>query len=139
MPFLLDTVTLSELRKKSKSHPAVFAWQRQQTGNAYISVITMNEIRFGILSVEKKDPVFAKHLKIWYQEILTASDFFTILPIQLLIAEKAADLRYHLKISYNDALIAATALCHKLKLATRNTSDFERTGLTLVNPWDHFR
>ena len=96
MSFLLDAVTLSELRKKSRADSAVFVWQKKQIGNAYISVITMNEIRFGILSVEKQDTIFAKHLKIWYQEILAARDLFTILPVQLPVAEKAADLRYDL-------------------------------------------
>jgi predicted nucleic acid-binding protein len=34
-----------------------------------------------------------------------------------------------------DALIAATALVHGTTLATRNISDFEGTGIPLVNPW----
>lgn len=37
--------------------------------------------------------------------------------------------------SQPDALIAATALVHELGVVTRNVSDFERAGLTLVNPW----
>jgi predicted nucleic acid-binding protein len=35
-----------------------------------------------------------------------------------------------------DSLIAATALQHDLTLATRNISDFENLGLTLINPWE---
>ena len=34
-----------------------------------------------------------------------------------------------------DALIAATAAKAGAKLATRNTKDFERLGIELVNPW----
>jgi predicted nucleic acid-binding protein len=34
-----------------------------------------------------------------------------------------------------DALIAATALIHNLIVVTRNISDFESTGATLLNPW----
>lgn len=137
MAFLLDTVTLSELRKKSRANPSVFAWQKKQKGNAYISVVTLNEIRFGILSVEKQDAVFAEHLKIWYREILIARDLFSILPVELSIAEKAADLRYNFKMSYNDALILATAFCYKLTLATRNVSDFKKTKIELINPWNY--
>ncbi len=37
--------------------------------------------------------------------------------------------------SQPDALIAATALVHDLGIATRNTSDLERAGLALINPW----
>jgi len=38
--------------------------------------------------------------------------------------------------SLNDSLIAATANVHGLTLATRNTADFEATGIALFNPWD---
>ena len=33
-----------------------------------------------------------------------------------------------------DALLAATAICHPLKLAMRNVADFEGTGVVMVNP-----
>jgi hypothetical protein len=32
-------------------------------------------------------------------------------------------------------MIAATALEHKFTVVTRNVSDFEGTGVLLVNPW----
>ena len=35
-----------------------------------------------------------------------------------------------------DALIAATALVHGLTVATRNVADFERTGVSVLNPWE---
>ena len=34
-----------------------------------------------------------------------------------------------------DALLAATALVHELGLVTRNTVDFARAGVVLLNPW----
>jgi predicted nucleic acid-binding protein len=34
-------------------------------------------------------------------------------------------------------LIAATALHHGLRLATRNIRHFAETGVSLVNPWDN--
>ena len=34
-----------------------------------------------------------------------------------------------------DAQIAATAMVHGLTLVTRNTVDFEDTGVDLLNPW----
>ncbi|MFD5737988.1 PIN domain-containing protein [Streptomyces sioyaensis] len=36
-----------------------------------------------------------------------------------------------------DALIAATALANDWTVATRNAKHFERTGASVVNPWDH--
>jgi predicted nucleic acid-binding protein len=38
--------------------------------------------------------------------------------------------------SIMDSLIAATALHHKMTLATRNLSDFEHAGVSLFNPWE---
>lgn len=34
-----------------------------------------------------------------------------------------------------DAYIAATAAAHSLTVATRNTVDFEGTGVATLNPW----
>ncbi len=49
--------------------------------------------------------------------------------------ERAISLRQQRKMTLGDALIAATALEHKLTLATANTDDFKWIdGLALVNP-----
>jgi predicted nucleic acid-binding protein len=138
MAWLLDTVTLSELRKKSKANPAVLAWQAACAGQkAYLSVITMNEVRYGRKLVEKRDPLFAARLSTWYQEILDAPALFQILPVDLTIAELAADFRAAHNTLYNDALIAATASVLGLTLATRNIADFAATGIQVLDPWLH--
>ncbi len=38
-------------------------------------------------------------------------------------------------LSAMDAFFAATAAVHGLTLVTRNSSDFEATGITLFDPW----
>lgn len=35
----------------------------------------------------------------------------------------------------SESLIAATALVHGLAVVTRNISDFQSSGVTLINPW----
>jgi len=48
-------------------------------------------------------------------------------------------LRSHYSIKLPDAVIAATALVHGLKLMTSNLADFERiAGLSIVNPFAVF-
>jgi predicted nucleic acid-binding protein len=54
-------------------------------------------------------------------------DFFAealLLSISVQVANKAISLRQQRSMSLGDALIAGTALSHRLRLATHNTSDF---------------
>lgn len=135
MEYLLDTVTVSELRRGSRIHPTVDRWQRT-IGNVGLSVITLNEIRYGMRRVEKRDPDFAARLGLWYAQLLAQPERFRILGVDRETAEFAADLRATYETSFPDSLIAATAKLHHLTLATRNTADFAATGIPLVNPWE---
>ena len=137
MAFLLDTVTVSELRKGARTDVAVKEWQASFEGvPAFLSVITMNEIRFGIGKLKGRDVAFSKLLELWYDALLAQSEVFPLLDVSLPIAELAADFRAAFQMSFGDALIAATASVHGLTLATRNTADFEQTGISFMNPWD---
>jgi len=64
-----------------------------------------------------------------------------LLPVTLETAEvwgrmTAAGRRAGRTLHPADGLIAATALHHDLTLWTRNTRDFEGTGVRLFNPWE---
>ncbi len=134
--FLLDTVTVSELRRTDhKMHPAVCAWQKNLK-ESFLSIITLHELRYGMRKVEPRDPVFAAQLHAWYSQIIARPRRFRILAVDRAIAEQAADFRAAHHTPFEDSLIAATAKVHHLTLATRNTADFKDCGIDLVNPWN---
>ncbi len=51
------------------------------------------------------------------------------------IADKAINIRKEHSIKLPDAIIAATAPCENLKLVTRNTDDFKKLGVSLIDPF----
>jgi hypothetical protein len=69
------------------------------------------------------------------------SAFFSampLIPIDRSVVLEAIRLRQSRSIKLGDSIIAATALCHGLTLATRNTADFDWIdGLKLLNPVDN--
>ena len=74
------------------------------------------------------------------QEINTFIEQVTVLDITAPVARRAGEMRAQLQgggqaRTQADMLIAATAQVHGLTVVTRNVSDFEATGVRLVNPW----
>jgi len=129
---LADTNVLSELARRTPQ-PAVIAWAATVTLPIAISVVTLEEIHFG-LAWKPNAPVRA-----WFDEFLAQS--CTVLPVTDAIARRAGDLRGQLRAAGRqrtqaDMLVAGTAQAHQLTLATRNVRDFEGCGITLVNPFD---
>jgi predicted nucleic acid-binding protein len=132
---LLDTVTVSEIRRGPRIRPQVWRWQ-QDIHSACLSVVSLHEIRYGIRKVEANDPLFAARLAAWYATILARANEFRILSVDRAIAEQAAEYQASLGSALADSLIAATAKIHDLTLATRNTDDFRACDIKLVNPWE---
>lgn len=134
--YLLDTVLVSELRKGAKADASVIKWQEGISATpAYLSVITLLEIRIGTRRVRGQDPDFAARLEAWYEGRLLPRFRKHLLSVDQAVAEAAAELSAGRTLSPDDALIAATAKVHHLTLATRNISDFADTGISMVNPW----
>ena len=137
MAFLLDTNVLSELRKGNRANPSVDAWYATiESGELFISVLVVGEIRHGIEEKRLTDPTFATRLERWLQGIM--HDYQShILAITLEVAELWGSLALTQTVSEPDGLIAATALLHTLTLVSRNENDFKATGVRTLNPW-HF-
>jgi predicted nucleic acid-binding protein len=63
----------------------------------------------------------------------------SVLPISELVVQQAVALRQSRRMSLGDSLIGATALVHRLELATRNVKDLDWiAGLTVIDPLAEF-
>ncbi|NTG05025.1 type II toxin-antitoxin system VapC family toxin [Agrobacterium rhizogenes] len=136
--FLLDTNVISELRKvrAGKADPHVASWSREVPGaSLYLSAIVVQELEIGTLQMERKDPAQGAILRSWLDEHVLPMFDSRILPVDTNVARKSAALHVPDPRPYRDGLIAATALTYGMTLVTRNTADFEGTGVPLLNPW----
>jgi len=134
MAYLLDTCVISELRK-THGDQGVAAWMTGiQPEEAFLSVLTLGEIRRGIELHRAKDPKAAGALERWLLG-LEAHYAERILPITAAIADRWGRLGLNQPLPGSDGLIAATGLEHKLTVVTRNVSDFQRSGVNTFNPF----
>ncbi len=134
--FLLDTNVVSELRRPERADANVRAWASNTPAELYaISVVTVLELERGTLLTERRDALQGAILRRWlHHEVLTRLAT-RILTIDVAIARRCASLHVPDPRPERDALIAATALTHRLTVVTRNTVDFEPMGVALLNPW----
>ena len=134
MPYLLDTCLISELRKTS-CNPGVAAWMSSiEPDEAFLSVITLGEIRRGIELHRSKDAKASGALERWLFG-LESHYAERVLPITAAIAYRWGRLSPNQPLPVSDALIAATGLEHKLTVVTRNVADFQRSGVNSLNPF----
>jgi len=134
---LLDTCALSELRRP-KGNPGVRqAVESLDDEDLFVSVISVGEIFKGIALLRESPRKRA--LETWLQT-LEHSYAERLLPIDLETSRvwgelTAAAPKAGRAVHAADGLIAATALRHGLHVMTRNTADFEPTGVLILNPW----
>jgi len=132
--FLIDTVTLSELRKRERD-PMVVKWfERQRASDLFLSVISIGEIERGIARQRPTDRGFADALAEWLDRILSLYGD-RIMPFDLRAARRWGALSSALGNDSVDLMIAATALEAGLTVVTRNVSDFEPAGAAVLNPF----
>lgn len=138
MKFLLDTNVVSEMTRPAPS-PAVTAWLgRTPLTDVALSVITLGEIRRGILA----SPSEKKRLELqrWYGQTLLPLFQGRILDVTPAVMEEWATRYQAARTSGKtpaslDSLLAATAAAHGLTVVTRNEKDFEPMQVPILNIW----
>ncbi len=134
---VLDTNVVSELMRPAPS-PAVEGWVRGCDGSMlYTTSVTLAEVGYGIARLPEGDR----------RALLEAAAeaVFSAFPERVLAFDATAARRYgqlvHQRdrvgapITGFDAQIASICRAHGASLATRNTMDFEDTGIELIDPW----
>jgi len=135
--YLLDTNVVSELRKP-RPHGAVLAWlQSTADADLHLSAVTLGEIQAGIELTRERDATKAAEIEAW-ADLVAAS--YNILPMDGETFRTWARLMHRKSgILYENAMIAATAMVHKLTVVTRNITDFADFDVSLLNPFDTTR
>ncbi len=105
----------------------------------YLSVLTLGEIRKGIATLVHS--IRRVDLESWLESDLRLRFSGRILSIDDGVADRWGYIAGRAAIrgtpvSVIDSLLAATAIHHNLTLVTRNTSDVDKTGVPVFNPWE---
>jgi predicted nucleic acid-binding protein len=134
--WLVDTNILSELRKKQRCDPRVARWAVASAPESFhTSVLVLGEIRRGVERLRGRDVRQAKVLEAWLHQVRGAFAG-RIHEVTEQVAEEWGKLSPIDALPAIDGLLLATARVHGLTLATRNTRDFARAGLKVVNPFE---
>jgi toxin FitB len=136
--WLIDTNVISELRGPSPEPRVVEFIGTQPLHSLFISAVTLAEIRFGIELVadagrraDLVDWLTHKVRPMFERRVLPVSED-VMLKWRLLVEQgrKAGH-----TFSQPDLIIAATAAHHGLTVVSRDTADYQRAGVSVLNPW----
>jgi len=139
MKYLIDTCIISELVAKHPNPKVVEFVDSLDSGDVYLSVITIGEIAKGVEKLPKSKR--KQELHSWLKEDLMVRFDGRIIPLDTDILMEWGILIARLEstgitLPAIDSLIAATTLTYKLTLVTRNVNDFDGADVRIINPWE---
>lgn len=132
---VIDTNVVSEMMR-GEPDPQVLAWTAA-AGRLHTTAITLAEIEYGIARLpggRRRDQLTATAARVFadYDDVIVPFDARAARRYGTIVALRDASGR---PIATADAQIAAICASREASLATRNTDDFEATGIGLINPW----
>jgi predicted nucleic acid-binding protein len=135
MIYLVDANVLSEPTKQA-ADSRVVTWLNANESNLIVDSIIIGELRIGILALPRGRK--RERLEHWYETVVETIE---CIPWDATISQRWAALVVELKqkgetVPLLEGMIAATALQHDLVVATRNTRDFQKTGVKTLNPFE---
>ncbi|HEX3069960.1 MAG TPA: type II toxin-antitoxin system VapC family toxin [Thermoanaerobaculia bacterium] len=137
--WLLDTNVISELHRPRPEAKVVQFIAGNPLDLMYVSVVTLAEIRFGIEVV--KDLNRRMDLNDWLAHTVrpmfenrTLDVTEDIMLTWQLLVEDGRKMGH--TFTQPDLIIAATAIHHGLTVVSRDTNDFKKANVTLLNPWE---
>jgi len=132
--YLVDANVWSEVTRADPA-PEVVQWLLAHEASLVVDPVILGELEYGILRL----PAGRRRasLEAWFSRTF---DGVTCLPFTTETSRHWARLlaRLHKRgaqMPIKDSLIAATALQHELTVVTRNTRDFKRAGVPVVDPF----
>jgi toxin FitB len=135
---VLDTNVISELARQIPD-TGVLAWlDSLELSEVATTAVTAAELRYGVARL--RDGHRKRELTMVIRGILAEDFYGRVLPFDERASIRYADVvtgreRIGRPIGVADAQIAAICRDSGAMLATRNTADFEETGVELIDPW----
>lgn len=131
--YLIDTNVISEMRK-ARPHGAVLSWfESIDNADLHLSAATIGEIQAGIEITREQDFAKAAEIESWLARV---TETWNIFPLDSRVFRCWARLMHRKPAELTgDAMIAATAITHKLIVVTRNVRDFEQFGVRTLDPF----
>jgi predicted nucleic acid-binding protein len=112
----------------------VLAWLKAvDTSSIYLSAVSAGEIQAGIEITRRQNPTRAVELEQWLDQVLQT---FNVLAMDTSSFRMWAKLKHgRSRALYDDAMIAGTAITHRLTVVTRNVRDFAIFDVPTLDPF----